>query len=473
MINHSISIKEGKLYGRQNNNIMKRIFINWNILWIGLCVMGLLTPYSMQAQSAIGQLESMTGQSINSYSGYTPSYVSSYDSEAAAEARAAAAEARAEAAAARQAAAAIRRAKAAEERKKKQFAKDMKELYEMTARNKEKAAAEEAKRQAAFAKSMQPARSLIQSVAVVGSVASGSSLGNTNQSNVSQSGRGQMIGGLTETEWQEARNCQQEIARITSVWPVPGKDLPLLERLELTRNTLWKKAVSVSGLTPSERERLRIKLYTRDVYASDVRSVSLSRDDIDALRQEAPQRSADTPLPPGETNTENQPVSSVISSLLSDMATDKAEETVEGMGEDLIKWRLNAVDDVAKAKLKDGEVLTDSKLETYAPLFEPIITIAKVAVATKRSVASGITEGLNYAVSKITMPRAKEAIEGGQQYASASDKSFTAFIRATNNFYSKMGMKGFVDPDEFRKNMANDGNLAQKVGMRFLQKTDE
>jgi hypothetical protein len=71
------------------------------------------------------------------------------------------------------------------------------------------------------------------------------------------------IGGLSRKEWDLIRDYQRQIDEIYSRWPVAAGDVDRLDRLESARNSLWKKAVSVPGLTAEERQRLRLLLHTR------------------------------------------------------------------------------------------------------------------------------------------------------------------------------------------------------------------
>jgi hypothetical protein len=425
-------------------------FLGFLFVCCALLVPGLI-PGTVMAQSAIGQLERISGGSVGGWSGPTPTYSPVYDA-AAAQARAEAAQARAEAAAARQAQAAVRRAEAAKEREQRQRQRDREDQARRDERDRQKEAEESARQREEFRKSLEPARTLLQSVPLPPPV--------TAQTSSVGEARALRIGGLTEAEWAEARKCQQEIDRITSVWPVPGKELAALEQWELKRNRLWTKAISVPGLTAREREQLRLKLHTRDVYAAAPAPVHLTTSEIETIITSPKTRSADRPLPPGtepSPPSKGAPVPTVIRSVLSGLASDKAEEMID-----------ESLENAGESLLRDGVGAPDKVLSWYGSMLE----VSKIAVAFSRSTVSGITETIDLMVSKITLPRAKEAIEGGRFYGSVTAKSYDEFLRQTNLFMSQMG-GGTLDTETYSMKAAGDGSLARKVGVHFLLNEDD
>jgi len=95
-------------------------------------------------------------------------------------------------------------------------------------------------------------------------------------------------GGITEQEWQQARQWQQEIDALAGKWPLSQTENERLEELESKRNALWKRAVSTPGLTGEERQRLRLKLYTRTLTATTGSILSVTSDQRNLWTQSPP-----------------------------------------------------------------------------------------------------------------------------------------------------------------------------------------
>jgi len=110
-----------------------------------------------------------------------------------------------------------------------------------------------------------------------------------------------------------------------------------LEEQESRRNALWRRAISVPGLTDEERQRLRLKLYTGDL-------------------------TADTRLSPGQLNTWTQrppddglnpqsrrPVAWAVTKLVDTGIGVAADSVVEG-GAEAVGITRKAVSIIAKVK---------------------------------------------------------------------------------------------------------------------------
>jgi hypothetical protein len=73
------------------------------------------------------------------------------------------------------------------------------------------------------------------------------------------------IAGLTDSEWEEFKSWQQEIEDLYARVPLDNEEsIRFFEALK-ARNALWEKAVSRSGLGPSERKKLRLPVPEKPV----------------------------------------------------------------------------------------------------------------------------------------------------------------------------------------------------------------
>lgn len=225
----------------------------------------------------------------------------------------------------------------------------------------------------------------------------------------------QKIGGLTEQEWAEARASQKEIDNIKSVWPVPSKDLARLETLETRRDNLWRKAISVPGLTSGERERLKLKLYTAVIYANESSAMTISQSQISEWKKPVNQYSASTSKP-------DALKLSPVMTMLNDMATDNATDIINDAGADFSKNNFGKV---------------------VGPMFGDALAVTSIALTTtEKGVASGISKSIDFAIGKVRSPRAELAREGGKIYKDYAQKSFDLFMEEMNKFNAAMGLGG-------------------------------
>ena len=74
---------------------------------------------------------------------------------------------------------------------------------------------------------------------------------------------------VSEQEWDLARVQQARIDKLRAKGALTDEEIAELEQLEAGRNSTWKKAVSNTDLTQEERERLKLKLYSKPAELSD------------------------------------------------------------------------------------------------------------------------------------------------------------------------------------------------------------
>jgi len=259
----------------------------------------------------------------------------------------------------------------------------------------------------------------------------------------------QKIGGLTRQEWLMARNCQKEIDLITKVWPVPGKDIARLDSLLVRRNSLWQKAISVPGLTAYEREKLRLKLHTDEIYANNSGIASLPADRVSEWKKIPP-------LPEYEEERVATPEqkdmirkNSIVTSMVSEMIADKTVDMLEESA---------------------GDAAEEALGEKVGGKFGNVLDIAKIAyTSSKDGAAAGISGVVELAISKIGSPQAEMAIEGGRHYSKYTQQVFTRFIGEVNKFNATMGIPDQVDADDFLKNLKEKAALGQQSIMEFIQ----
>ncbi|MDD4031954.1 MAG: hypothetical protein PHS48_01770 [Bacteroidales bacterium] len=259
----------------------------------------------------------------------------------------------------------------------------------------------------------------------------------------------QKIGGLTRQEWLLARNCQKEIDFITKTWPVPGKDIARLDSLLAKRNSLWQKAVSVPGLTAYEREKLRLKLYTDEVYANLSQMPTLPADRVSEWKKIPPlpeygEESAATPEQKNRINSH-----SIATAMMSEMIADKTVDMIEEAA---------------------GDATEDALGKTVGGKFGNVLEVAKIAYSSsKDGAAAGISEVIELSISKIGSPQADMAIEGGRHYSNYTQQVFTRFIGEVNKFNASMGIPDRVDAEDFFKNLKEKASLGQQSVMEFIQ----
>jgi tetratricopeptide (TPR) repeat protein len=238
----------------------------------------------------------------------------------------------------------------------------------------------------------------------------------------------QRIGGLTEQEWSDARAYQRQIDDIYQVWPVPAKDIAQLDALEIKRNDLWKKAISVPGLTSVEREKLKLKLYTEDIYAKVSSTPILSKIQIKGWKMaEQNTVSQDMDNSTASSKSEGAKINSVLKTMLGDMVADKATEIID-----------EAATDFAKSHLG----------EKVGPMYGDAIAVTRIILNTSNEGAgAGFSESLELAIDKVKSPRAKMTLEAGKIYLDYSLNAFDKFKEEVKKFNAAMGIKAVDDSE--------------------------
>lgn len=435
---------------------MKRL--NDVFLFIPLWVIVVFMPQTSDAQSALRQLENMAGTRINTYNSS-----SGVDWAESSRARAEAAAARREAAEQRahdesiksnnqgnqafnnrdweSAVSFYRRAvrlnpsdavirQNLQNAKEKLAAKKHDEkIWEETHKALEARSKRIEEQKKVFEKNKQPLLKIIQTNVQNHEVPDPTMAINTKSSINSSFGSGnlpvsiQRIGGLTEPEWSEARACQKEIEDINKIWPVPSKDLARLDVLEIKRDNLWKKAISIPGLTSLEREKLKLKLYTEDIYAKGSSMPILTKAQIKAWKMPAEQNQ--TAQDQDNSITSGSKTNTVLKTMLGDMVADKATEIIDEAAKDFSKSHLG---------------------EKAGPMYSDAIAVTRIILNTSNEGASaGFSESLELAIEKVESPRAKMTLEAGKIYLDYSLKAFDKFKEEVNKFNAAMGIKAVDD----------------------------
>ncbi|MEN6371636.1 MAG: hypothetical protein ABFD64_06435 [Armatimonadota bacterium] len=239
-------------------------------------------------------------------------------------------------------------------------------------------------------------------------------------------GGGPTPSGLSTEEWQEAADCQQALGTLYSKWPLSNAEINEIDELQAKRDALWKKAVSMPGLTQAERDRFRIKLYTPNWPNAQV--PSLSEKMLNSWV-------APPPLP---------------------MSNGKPSEP---MVNPVTKW---LVDQMQNAVESGGESVMDYKYEENN--YSDVLGLSKIAVAYKKGgAAPALAESMNFLVGKIKIPQAAMAVDGGRKYA---DIVFQAENKFMNDALASVG--GSFDQKQFWSDFKEDCNVWQKAVMEWI-----
>jgi hypothetical protein len=239
--------------------------------------------------------------------------------------------------------------------------------------------------------------------------------------------------GLSDSEWKEAAECQQRLDVLYTKWPLSASEIAEADKLEARRNTLWKKAISVPGLTAEERDRFRLKLHTLNAQSS-VTIPTLNKDIIDKWLKPPP-------LPVQEQGKPAVPTMNPVASWLTGQF---------------------AMGQVQGALEFGGEVVTDEISEENS--FGDFLGVGKIALAYKEGgVSSALAETGNFLVGKIGMPEASVAVEGGRQYANV-------VFQAQNKFMtdSMKAAGGEFDKEKFWSEFNEDLTVWQKAVKEFV-----
>lgn len=258
---------------------------------------------------------------------------------------------------------------------------------------------------------------------------------------------GLKIGGLTEEEWSIARECQKKIDALNAKWPPTAQEIAQLEQLQDQRNALWKKAVGIPGLTAGERERLRIKLYTRDLYAGDSVPPTVTPEQIKQWTTRPP------PPPPDPKRPLDKPapdqVNPVWWKLMCDFTTEQSDTAVEQM----------------------AEQYSEENLRKFGDKFGDFLGVGRIAVAYKEGgIPSAISETGDFLVGKISLPQASFALEGGRVYSNLNyqlqNKFMSDAMRALNSLDGKS--HGEFDEKKFWSNFDDDCTIGQKATRKWV-----
>jgi hypothetical protein len=132
--------------------------------------------------------------------------------------------------------------------------------------------------------------------------------------------------GLSDSEWKEAVECQQSLDALYAKWPLNATDEAELTKLEARRSALWKKAISVPGLSAEERDRLRLKVPALNP-PPGVAVPSLSKETVDKWLKPPP-------LPTqGQAKPTVPTINPVSSWLVGQFALGQVQGAIESGGE--------------------------------------------------------------------------------------------------------------------------------------------
>lgn len=243
-------------------------------------------------------------------------------------------------------------------------------------------------------------------------------------------------GGLTADEWKEAGECQRQLDLLAKKWPLTAEEVALQERLEARRNALWKKAVSVPGLTAEERERLRLEFHVRAQRAGGSPPPTVSVDTIDKWQKKPPPPVADPPT----SAPAPEPVNPVTAMVLRHFLIDQPTGAVEYFGE---RYAEKVLDD---------------------PPFGNVLSLAKIAVAYKEGgAASARAATADFLVGLITYPQAQFATTGGKVYANVAMQAMNKFM---TDAFKAVGME--FDKEKFWSDLKKESSVGTQALMEWL-----
>lgn len=209
-------------------------------------------------------------------------------------------------------------------------------------------------------------------------------------------------GGLTSEEWKQAGECQKQMDALNGKWPLSGEEIALLEQVEAQRNALWKKAISIPGLTAEERERLRLEFHVRGQRAGEPAPSTVTPEAIQQWQKVPPpppykEPATSAPVP--------EPVNPVTTMLLKHFLIDQPTAGAEYIGEKVIDTAIG-----------------DSP-------FGNVVGLGKIAIAYKEG---GLTKAraatADFLVGLISYPQAQFAVEGGRVYSNVVYESLNRFM---------------------------------------------
>ncbi len=254
-------------------------------------------------------------------------------------------------------------------------------------------------------------------------------------------GTGIHVGGLTEEEWVQAREMQAAIDKIQTEWPIPGKDIKLLDELIIKRNRLWEKAISIPGLTADERASLRLKLYTASLTANSPEYHTVPTEKLKAWKMMVPpiNNKKELSLIPGQTR---------MLGMMSEYNSDKSQQLMEYKMEKFVQRRM-------------GEEAGEHFSQFLAFVKIPYTAFTEGAAATR-------AEAADYAIGFITTPQSRIAVDGGRIYSHIFLQTINKFMEETAK--SVNGLGGQMRTETFKTmDDLNTGHTAFKKWMRIEQ----
>jgi hypothetical protein len=244
-------------------------------------------------------------------------------------------------------------------------------------------------------------------------------------------------GAVSEAEWAQARAWQTRIDALRDKGILTAAEAKELASLEAKRNALWKRAVSVPGLTQRDRDALRLKLYVVDSGA-----VAASIDDLMEARETASKNPKEVPT-------------GVISTMTEASLTFGIQTAIETAGEEKMGNIADAFVGEEKKVTKFGNALfladagaavVSGKPEKTA---EPAVTWVSGKLVEKAPWL-GFRVGMAQGVSAVTTSVERNAFE---QIVETSGKIVPGFLPP--------GMTG----KEWWESMKSELALPQKFGM--------
>jgi len=240
------------------------------------------------------------------------------------------------------------------------------------------------------------------------------------------------VGGLTEAEWSQARECQKQLDLLSKKWPLSAEEIATYDSNLAKRNALWARAISIPGITGEERNRLRIKLYTKDVHAGEPYPMVITNEKFKDLSPTPP------PLPFTETAPEKlspDKASPIDLKLFGEYTTAKTDALVEVLATEHAENSF------------EGEGM------------EHLIGVGRIAIAYKQDgLASAVAATGDYLVGIIPIPNASMTVELGRKYANTAFKMQNDFMRQA------MQMTGTkFDEEKFWEDFDKDNGICVKA----------
>jgi hypothetical protein len=244
-------------------------------------------------------------------------------------------------------------------------------------------------------------------------------------------------GGLSAQEWRQAGEAQWQIDALDGKWPLSNEEIARLEQAESQRNALWKKAVSIPGLTAEERERLRLEFHVRGLRAGEPAPPVVTPDAIEQWEKAPPPPPFKEPATSAPVPT---PVNPVTAMVLKHFLVNQPTAGAEYIGEKIA-----------------GDILED------AP-FGNILALAKIPVAYKQGgEASARAATADFLVGLFPIPQATFAVEGGRVYANVANQALNKFM---TDAMASVGVD--FDKEKFWSDLKNQSSVGTQALMEWL-----